>query len=230
METNNLQQFDKLKADITVFVEPVKAIKVTDEDSAQKALIVGKELSAMIKLVEAKGTELKAPLNKKVKEIIAYEKSLIALLEEGKNHIKSELVAREKILEEKRREEFRKAEEARKKAEAEAVAKLQEAKQESETVAMFMSPTEVKKAEIVATAEAERTMVQLHTDHSAAKKEIASLKVAGARRRWVFEITDAKLVPREYLTVEEKLVRAAVAAGAREIPGVRIFEETSVAI
>lgn len=45
------------------------------------------------------------------------------------------------------------------------------------------------------------------------------------RTQWTFEVVDPALVPREYLTVDEKAIRAAVKAGVREIPGVRIYEE-----
>lgn len=47
---------------------------------------------------------------------------------------------------------------------------------------------------------------------------------------WKFEIVDAAQVPREYLEVNESLVRKAVQAGAREIAGVRIYEDIQVKI
>ena len=47
---------------------------------------------------------------------------------------------------------------------------------------------------------------------------------------WEFELVDAIQVPREYLTVNEQLIRQAVRNGVREIPGVRIFEKTSTRI
>ena len=40
-----------------------------------------------------------------------------------------------------------------------------------------------------------------------------------------FEVLDGSLVPRKYLVVADSLIRNAVAEGAREIPGVRIFED-----
>lgn len=48
---------------------------------------------------------------------------------------------------------------------------------------------------------------------------------AHTRKVWEFEITDASIVPREFLTVDPKLIRAAVAAGIRNISGVRIYQE-----
>lgn len=52
-------------------------------------------------------------------------------------------------------------------------------------------------------------------------------KVTGLhlRERWLFEVTDATLVPREYLMVDERLVRAEVNSkeALAKIPGVRIW-------
>ncbi|MFH0921675.1 MAG: hypothetical protein V1913_15095 [Fibrobacterota bacterium] len=50
---------------------------------------------------------------------------------------------------------------------------------------------------------------------------------ASQRKNWVFEVTDAGLVPDEYKMVDEKKIRDAVRMGVRAIKGVRIFEETS---
>lgn len=66
---------------------------------------------------------------------------------------------------------------------------------------------------------------------------------------WTFEVTDMSLVPREYLVVDEKRIRAAVSSGVRDhladgaeatakdaeraafgIPGVRIFQTTQLAV
>lgn len=51
------------------------------------------------------------------------------------------------------------------------------------------------------------------------------------RSRWTFEIVDESQVPREFLRVDEKAIRAAVKAskGKIEIPGVRVYEDTTVA-
>lgn len=45
------------------------------------------------------------------------------------------------------------------------------------------------------------------------------------RERWLFEVTDEKLVPRQYLMVDERLIRAEVNAkeSLAKIPGVRIW-------
>lgn len=53
---------------------------------------------------------------------------------------------------------------------------------------------------------------------------------ATASRKWVHEVTDAQQVPRQYLMVNDAAIKAAIAGGTREIPGVRIFEDIKTAI
>lgn len=50
----------------------------------------------------------------------------------------------------------------------------------------------------------------------------------GLRKTMDFEIMDEKLVPREYCSPNEPLIREAVKNQVNEIPGVRIFEKISV--
>ena len=53
---------------------------------------------------------------------------------------------------------------------------------------------------------------------------------AAQQRRWTFEVTDINKVPTEFLVVDAGLVRAEIRNGLREIPGLRIFQESSVSI
>ena len=53
---------------------------------------------------------------------------------------------------------------------------------------------------------------------------------AAASVKWVHEVTDAAQVPREFLMVNEAAIKAAIAGGRRDIPGVRIFEQVRTAI
>lgn len=53
---------------------------------------------------------------------------------------------------------------------------------------------------------------------------------AAASVKWIHEVTDAAQVPREFLMVNEAAIKAAIAGGRRDIPGVRIFEQVRTAI
>ena len=50
------------------------------------------------------------------------------------------------------------------------------------------------------------------------------------RKTWKFEVTDSNEVPRQYMSINEIAVRAAIREGARDIPGLRIFLDESVVI
>jgi hypothetical protein len=43
---------------------------------------------------------------------------------------------------------------------------------------------------------------------------------------WTYEVKDESLVPREYLSVNHKEIKLAVAGGIRKVPGIRIFEKS----
>lgn len=63
--------------------------------------------------------------------------------------------------------------------------------------------------------------------------QVAAPKVGGISipKVWTFEITDASLIPREYLLVDETKIRKVVAAlkGSTNIPGVRVTEVKRIA-
>ena len=56
---------------------------------------------------------------------------------------------------------------------------------------------------------------------------IATLaKPKGVQLKWTFDIVDRNQVPNGYWTIDEGAIKADIAKGVREIPGVRIYEET----
>ena len=50
------------------------------------------------------------------------------------------------------------------------------------------------------------------------------------RKVWKFQITDESLVPRTYMEVSDARVKAAVASGLRDIPGVRVYQENQLSL
>ena len=53
-------------------------------------------------------------------------------------------------------------------------------------------------------------------------------KVKGMTTVWKYEIIDVNLIPREYMTPDLGKINAAVKGGAREIQGLKIFEESQI--
>lgn len=54
----------------------------------------------------------------------------------------------------------------------------------------------------------------------------APAKPKGVQLKWAFEIVDRNQVPNGYWIIDEGAIKADIANGFREIPGVRIYEET----
>lgn len=50
------------------------------------------------------------------------------------------------------------------------------------------------------------------------------------KKTWAFTITSEKKVPREYLTINETLIRKAISAGVRKIEGIKIFQKEIPAV
>lgn len=57
-----------------------------------------------------------------------------------------------------------------------------------------------------------------------------SYKAKGTTKTWTFEVTDPAQVPREYLVIDEKKVREAIASGRRMINGMRIFQKEGLSL
>jgi hypothetical protein len=203
----------------------------------------------MEKMAEDQRVSMVGPLNNTVSKINEYCKQVKAPILAALDHLKKEQVAFERILEAERaaqraiemEERRKREEEAQAKIKAqqeEAAAKIQALKEEAEALAMF-DPTGAKEAEkeaeaaaeaVAAQARAEAERIEFETKKAGwdASKEIKSNKVSGVRRSYKAEIENEALVPREYLSVDQVKINAAVRSGAREIPGVRIFEDITI--
>ena len=53
---------------------------------------------------------------------------------------------------------------------------------------------------------------------------------ASTRKVWKFEVTNKAQVPLDYLVVDDVAVRKAISAGVREIDGLRIFQDETLAV
>lgn len=210
-------------------LEPILLVKVTDEESSANAVKSGALVKMWQKQLEELRDSLVRPLNQRVKEVNAYAKSLAEPLLKAEAHLKSELRARELKLEQERKALEAKAEAERKKLEEKARAEAEEKRKEAELLAAFGTGEEAEIAKVEADVIEERALVESEAHQRATVTQLAEKKVEGARKTWAFEITDAAAVPREFLAIDEKAIRRAIMGGAREIAGVRIYQETSIA-
>lgn len=220
--TIELIQFDSLLADITVLVSPIGQMKVTDQETSLTALDHGKKISTALKRVDALRAQLVKPLNDTVKAINARAKDVERPLLGADAHIRSQLnvYAAEQVR--IKADEQRRIEVARIKAEEDA---RSIAREEAQAMAEFGvgSEIEAKKQEQAAVKSVQKEFV-------AQARAVAQPAVKGTREHWMFEVVDTTQVPRSFLKIDEQSIRAAVMAGAREIPGVRIYSEQRVAL
>jgi hypothetical protein len=151
------------------------------------------------------------------------------VLEEAEKVAKKKLIVFYQGERERQQREAEAAQRAQQEAadrEAEALAKLQAAK----------TPVDRRAAEAeVQAASADLTVARL----AEPTQELRGIKSDGAdlgmrvsstlQERWTFKVVNAAMIPREYMVADEKKIRQAVLAGARDIPGVSIYAEESLA-
>lgn len=220
----------------------VAALVVTDDGSYAVAMEDGKRLSKLQKDIEARRKELKQPFLDGGKAVDDLAKSLTEKIDPALKQLKTSMT---KFADDKRKvieEEKRKLEAEQRKREQEIEAKKQKeiadakaAEQANKGVNDFFKtaglaqPAASVQAEVVS-GQAEIEKQQSVLDFQAAQKKLDQDKPKGLRTRWVFEVTDESQVPREFLSINSVAINAAIRDGAREIAGVRIYQEQSVAL
>lgn len=217
------QSFVPVIAGIDEIVSEMEALKVDSQEANQRATFLGATSAKLLKKIdEIRKAKTEEPKNfvdsvnafariftdklKTVKDLASKKTAqwqLFVEQERQKKEIEARKVAQE--LQEKLRKE---AEEANRKAEEEAHKKAEENKTQ------YIEPQKIESPVVV--------------EPIIPKKETTTRTEAGSAslaQRWTFKIIDASLVPREYLVVSETLLRDAVKAGIRTIPGVEIYQE-----
>lgn len=253
--SQELIQFDKLKADITVFVAPVMSVEVSDPQSSQSAIDVAKDIKGYLKAVDDKRKELVGPLNDRVKMINDYCKQITAPLLNAETHVKGQLNAFAAQQETIRQDAVRKAEAERR--EAERVAAEERERQEQELMAKQEADAEAhaKAVELFGTGDVsveehnkaideaqqkEWAENQAKLDREAMERSIAHKQnlydanqeqIKNTRKTLKCRVIDIAKVPREFLIIEvnEKAALAAAKAGVK-IAGLEFYEDISVAI
>jgi hypothetical protein len=115
-----------------------------------------------------------------------------------------------------RQEAARKAAEAAEREALEAAARLEAGGHEAAAEAVVDQAIETSQAE-----EAAAKVGPARGDHGS---------TTSTRKVWKWKVIDKWKVPMEYLTVDQVLVNEAVRHGAREIPGLEIYQDVQVAV
>ena len=228
----NLAKFDQLKADIQLYVAPIKDIVITDKESQEAALVSAKDLKARLKKIDDLRKELKAPFKKAGEEIDSYARKLEEMLAGPSNELNQKLLVWNREL-----ERVRQAEVARiKKEEAERQAAADKAAKEAMDLAAFEkeigNDEAAETAELVAQAEYERNEEKAVATVKVELKKVEDIRVKGVTMRWDFNIVDVSKIPLQYMVPNEVLIRKTIvgSSGAVQIPGVESYQKESMTI
>lgn len=198
----------ELSASAKRMLEQAKALEVTTAEDYESAASVLQALTVREKDVEAKKAELWNPLAKLTKSVQALFNPPLKVLDEAKKLVSSKMgtYAQEQrnIALAAQARADQEADEARRKLEA----KAERAEEQGD---FARADVFTSRANSIEAPEIEADIPKVHG--------------VQLRQRWLFEVTDASLVPREYLMVDERLIRAEVNAkeSLAKIPGVRIW-------
>jgi hypothetical protein len=191
-----------------------ESMSVTTADEYQAAADEVMAIKSKWKEIEDARKALKQPVDEAAKRIQSFFKPPLDFLARAENIIKRKMVSWKSEQDRIAREEQRKAEE--------------KARKERERL-------EREAAKAAAAGREERAEVLRERAEVVVSAPVAPVapKVSGISERsvWKFEIVDAAKIPREFLMPNEKRIGEYVRAMKSDatIPGVRIFEETSLA-
>jgi hypothetical protein len=218
--------------------QEAQSIKVKDDDSAARAVAIAGGAKTLHKDLKRAQETLIAPANSYLKTVRNLFKPYLDRLEAIENGLKrsSEGYYYQQRMEQQRREAAAR-EEARKQqekidAEARRLREEAERKAREAAEALEKEADEARRAALQKTIEEETAAAQAAPPVVVApvveeKPRVTRTETGSGHLRmdWDFEVIDANQVPRKYLMVNEKAIRADVKAGLREIPGVKIFEK-----
>ena len=235
--------FERHKQEAARIAADAKALTVQDQESLNTAVALGGNAKKIAKAIDAQRKAIILEPSEFVKGVNGLCKMITDSLDEAERITKQKIGQHQAKVELERREAERKAKEAtealQKKLDDEAAAANKKAadeakaKAEEEARAKGASPEEVKAEVAKAEEDAAKIAVVAPTVVAPVVQEAAKVTrtesgSASQRKVWTFEIINEKAVPAEYRIIDEQLIKDAVRMGTRDIPGVRIFEETKV--
>lgn len=203
----NQLDLSKITLEKNELLDQSTRVVVTNDDQERLAGDLLKMVKNLIKAAEDERTTIVKPFNDGVKAINLKYKDITGPLEIAKANIEKALKPYAlKKLQDLREKERLAQQELEKKA-------LEEAAQ---------APTQEAAEEVLNTAVA---AVERIPQASTVRGQYGS--VTSKRIKYGFEIVDVEKIPREYLVVDEKKVRAAINGDPRvsDIPGVKIVED-----
>lgn len=248
-----IKAFDPL-ADLSLqLLEKAEKSIIETPDDLLQATGLKKEITTQEKAIDEKKSSILAPAKEFVNAVTGYAKELLQPLDTAKQIISNKVLEYNKIQEQKRREEQerirKEQEELRLKQEAEQK-KIEEQRLENERKQKELAEKENElsdeelrlekkriaieneKLKLEQERQAELARKETEENERKAKMEQERLdleakanKPKGIRTIRQFEVIDKKLVPIEFLDVNDTKVNQVIKLGTREIPGINIYSK-----
>lgn len=222
-----------------VTIESCKTVtKVENDFDAEVAGTVLVEVAGLLKECEKSRKAIKEPVLQLCRQIDSIAAAFSDDLEKQSGRIRglvgtyrARIEEEQRAIERKRQEELARIERERVSAESEAKRKADEALKAAQT------PEQAETAVVAAEAEVKRVEAKAAQQAALAPvaQRVAPIAGVSVKSVWVFEVTDINELHKsnpQFVTLIAKAreINAAICAGARNIPGLRIWEEKGVKV
>lgn len=215
-----IQEVTEVKKDLRVFNSATAKVReslanlaeiktVKSKENADAVLLTLKDAAQVPKLIEKKRKEMVKPFNDTAKEINNYAKELV-------KNLPDEILRVKGLVQDFQEELNAKESEKEKKLEEERLAALEEKGASGEQSLEDMMNDSLVSHDI---EKEEDVPVKIEKTH-----------VKGMKKVWTHEVVDYSLIPQDYMVIDEKAIRAAIKAGVRDIPGLKIYQENKLAV
>ena len=222
MDTELMLTLEPMQVESYRIDERAKLISVTDAISYDNAVLFLKEVNTKLKDFKSQREKYIKPMKDSIKAIDDKLKEPIKLLEATDTTLREKLNAY--LSEVKKQEEQRLALE-RKKAEDEAIAKIDNLEALKSQAGEYDDITQKaiqRTIEMKQNTAIEATALQEKVNLSTSSASVSMV--------WDFEVLDKSQLPLEYLKVDETAIRNAIRNGERDIAGLRIFQKPQLSL
>lgn len=187
-------------------VAAAQALAVVDDVGMREATDLLGWIARAKKQVEEKRKFFVDPLNKQVKAINAMFKRYAEPLEQADTLLRGKVLS------------YRREQDRIRREEEERLRKLQE--KEQKRLERQAAKKDLPPPPPMPTPQVQEQAKTVHSDFGS----------VSAKKVWDFKIIDPAQIPAEFMMVNEKAIRAAVKAGVRNIPGVKIYQREELAV
>lgn len=186
--------------------------EITNDQELEQAIELLGNIKAKFKEVEAARKELTKPLLDHKKTIDNKFKKIQQPLSENEKKLKVVILN------------------YRQKKEAEALRQLQERQEQQRLLAEAEKQRQEESEERGVETMAPIAVPVVQAPVAAPTTIISDSASASFKKVWTYEIQDPRQIPMNYWMINEKEIKTAIRSGIREIPGIRIYQEDSLAI